>query len=243
MNCGETCISVERIYVDRTVADRFTELCAEKTRKLRLGAPDSAEAEVGPIIQEAQLEKVEAQLRDAVARGARVVTGGVRRPDLGANFLEPAVVTNVDHSMSLMREETFGPVIAIRAVSTVDEAVTLANDSPYSLAASVWTRDAKHGAAIASRLNAGSVMVNDVATYYGISEAPHGGSRARAAGGIRMASSACAKWCSRSTSTSTACPALRQAVVVRLHRVARGIRQWLCPRAVRAQLAKKRSKP
>jgi acyl-CoA reductase-like NAD-dependent aldehyde dehydrogenase len=175
MNCGETCISVERIYVERTVADRFTELCVEKTRKLRLGPPEAAEAEVGPMIQRAQLEKVEAQLRDAVARGARVVTGGVRRPDMGANFLEPAVVTNVDHSMLLMREETFGPVIAIRAVSTVDEAVTLANDSPYSLAASVWTGDAKHGASIASRLNAGSVMVNDVATYYGISEAPHGG--------------------------------------------------------------------
>jgi acyl-CoA reductase-like NAD-dependent aldehyde dehydrogenase len=175
MNCGETCISVERIYVERTVADRFTELCVEKTKKLRLGAPDTEETEVGPMIQSAQLEKVEAQLRDAVTRGARVLTGGVRRPDLGANFIEPAVLTNVDHSMSLMREETFGPVIAIRAVSTIDEAVTLANDSPYSLAASVWTGDAKRGAAIASRLNAGAVMVNDVASYYGISEAPHGG--------------------------------------------------------------------
>jgi acyl-CoA reductase-like NAD-dependent aldehyde dehydrogenase len=175
MNCGETCISVERIYVERAVAEKFTELCVAKTKKLRLGDGATSESEVGPMIQSRQLEKVEAQLRDAVARGARVATGGIRRPDLGPNFLEPAVVTNVTHEMDLMRDETFGPVIAIRSVGSADEAVALANDSPYGLAASVWTSDAQRGAAIASRVRAGSVMVNDVASYYGISEAPHGG--------------------------------------------------------------------
>ncbi len=178
MNCGETCISVERIYVERAVAEKFTELCVAKTKKLRLGDGAASESEVGPMIQSRQMEKVEAQLRDAVARGARVVTGGNRRPDLGPNFLEPAVVTNVTHEMELMREETFGPVIAIRAVASADEAVALANDSPFALAASVWTSDAQRGAAIASRIRAGSVMVNDVTSYYGISEAPHGGSGA-----------------------------------------------------------------
>ena len=88
------------------------------------------------MIQSRQLEKVEAQLRDAVARGAHILTGGNRRPDLGPNFLEPAVVTNVDHSMDLMREETFGPVIAIRSVASADEAVALANDTPFALSAS-----------------------------------------------------------------------------------------------------------
>jgi succinate-semialdehyde dehydrogenase/glutarate-semialdehyde dehydrogenase len=175
MNCGETCISVERIYVEQPVAEKFTELCVAKTRKLRVGGGAQSESEVGPMISVAQLEKVEAQLRDAVTRGARVVTGGVRRPELGANFLEPAVVTGVTHDMDLMREETFGPVIAIRAVASADEAVALANDSPFALAASVWTSDPHRGAAIASRVHAGSVMVNDVASYYGISEAPHGG--------------------------------------------------------------------
>jgi succinate-semialdehyde dehydrogenase/glutarate-semialdehyde dehydrogenase len=175
MNCGETCISVERIYVEQPVADRFIELCVEKTKKLRLGPPADSEAEIGPMIQSRQLEKVEAQLRDAVARGACILTGGNRRPDLGPNFLEPAVVTDVDHSMDLMREETFGPVIAIRPVASADEAVALANDTPFALSASVWTGDAKRGAEIASRVRAGSVMVNDVASYYGISEAPHGG--------------------------------------------------------------------
>jgi len=175
MNCGETCISVERIYVEQPAAERFTQLCVEKTRKLRIGPATDPDAEIGPMIRLTQLEKVEAQLHDAVERGAQVLTGGNRRPDLGANFLQPAVVTNVDHSMQLMREETFGPVIAIRSVATADEAVALANDSPFGLSASVWTTDNGRGREIASRIRAGSVMINDVASYYGITEAPHGG--------------------------------------------------------------------
>src|SRR5208282_809424 len=137
-NCGQACLSVERIYVEQPAAERFTQLCVEKTKKLRVGAATDSDAEIGPMILLAQLEKVETQLRDAVERGAQVLTGGNRRPDLGANFLQPAVVTNVDHSMQLMREETFGPVIAIRAVATADEAVGLANDSLFALSASVW---------------------------------------------------------------------------------------------------------
>jgi acyl-CoA reductase-like NAD-dependent aldehyde dehydrogenase len=175
MNCGETCISVERIYVEQAIAERFTELCVEKTKKLRVGPATDPDVEIGPMIRLRQLEKVEAQLRDAAARGAQILTGGNRRPDLGENFLEPAVVTRVDHSMQLMREETFGPVIAIQPVANADEAVALANDSPFGLSASVWTGDSRRGKEIASRVRAGSVMVNDVASYYGISEAPHGG--------------------------------------------------------------------
>ena len=174
-NCGQACLSVERIYVEQPVAEKFVRLCVEKTKKLRLGSSNDAETDVGPMIRERQLEKVEQQLRDAEQRGARILTGGNRRPDLGPNFLEPAVVTNVDHPMQLMREETFGPVLAIRSVASADEAVALANDSPFGLSASIWTRDARRGRALASRIRAGSVMINDVASYYGISEAPHGG--------------------------------------------------------------------
>jgi succinate-semialdehyde dehydrogenase/glutarate-semialdehyde dehydrogenase len=122
-----------------------------------------------------QLEIVEEQLREAVGRGAEILTGGDRRPDLGPNFFQPTVVARVDHSMQLMREETFGPVIAIQTVASPDEAVALANDSPFGLSASVWTADSRRGAEIASRIRAGSVMVNDVASYYAICEAPHGG--------------------------------------------------------------------
>ena len=174
-NCGQACLSVERVYVEEAAADRFIGLCVEKTKKLRLGPASDPDAEIGPMIRPSQLEKVEEQLREAVARGAKILVGGKRRPDLGPNFVEPAVVTNVDHSMQLMREETFGPVIAIQRVASGDEAVALANDSPFALSASVWTRDSRGGREIAGRLRAGSVMVNDVGSYYGICEAPHGG--------------------------------------------------------------------
>jgi acyl-CoA reductase-like NAD-dependent aldehyde dehydrogenase len=175
-NCGQACLSVERIYVEQQIAEKFTQLCIEKTKKLRLGSPADPEADIGPMIRESQLKKVEQQLRDAEQRGARILTGGHRRSDLGPNFLGPSVVTNVDHSMQLMREETFGPVLAIRSVASADEAVALANDSPFGLSASIWTRNARRGRELASRIRAGSVMINDVASYYGISEAPHGGS-------------------------------------------------------------------
>jgi acyl-CoA reductase-like NAD-dependent aldehyde dehydrogenase len=174
-NCGQACLSVERIYVEQPVADRFIDLCVEKTKKLRVGPASDGDAEIGPLIRLGQLEKVEEQLRDATDRGAKILTGGRRRADLGPNFLEPAVVVNVDHSMKLMRAETFGPVIAIRRVASAAEAVEMANDSPFALSASVWTGDSGRGRGIASRLRAGSVMINDVGSYYGICEAPHGG--------------------------------------------------------------------
>jgi acyl-CoA reductase-like NAD-dependent aldehyde dehydrogenase len=174
-NCGQACLSIERIYVEQPVGERFINLCVEKTRKLRVGPASDPDIEIGPMIRLHQLEIVEEQLREAVGRGAEILTGGDRRPDLGPNFFQPTVVARVDHSMQLMREETFGPVIAIQTVASPDEAVALANDSPFGLSASVWTADSRRGAEIASRIRAGSVMVNDVASYYAICEAPHGG--------------------------------------------------------------------
>jgi acyl-CoA reductase-like NAD-dependent aldehyde dehydrogenase len=177
-NCGQACLSVERIYVEQPIAERFIHLCVEKTKQLRVGPPSDPDVEIGPMIRLRQLEAVEQQLREAVEHSAEILTGGNRRPDLGPNFFEPTVVTRVNHSMQLMREETFGPVIAIQTVAEAAEAIALANDSPFGLSASVWTGDSRRGTEIASRLRAGSVMVNDVASYYGICEAPHGGSGA-----------------------------------------------------------------
>jgi len=174
-NCGQACLSVERIYVEQPVAERFTQLCLEKTKKLRLGPTSDADAEVGPMIRATQVARVEEQLRDASARGARILAGGQRRADLGDCFFEPTVVTNVDHSMLLMKEETFGPVLAIHPVADADEAVRLANDSVFGLGATVWTRNTRQGRALAARLKVGTVMVNDVASYFAICEAPHGG--------------------------------------------------------------------
>jgi len=175
-NCGQACLSVERLYVERPIADSFLALCVEKTRKLRVGRPDDASTDVGPMIRAGQLERVLRQLDEAVARGARLLTGGVPRPDLGTGYMDPAVIVDVTPQMSLMREETFGPVLAASVVEDEEQAIRAANDSSFALGASVWTRDSARGRRVAERLRAGSVMVNDVASYFGICEAPHGGS-------------------------------------------------------------------
>jgi acyl-CoA reductase-like NAD-dependent aldehyde dehydrogenase len=174
-NCGQACLSVERIYVERPIAAKFTDLCIQKTKQLRIGPASDPDIEVGPMIRLGQLEKVEEQLREAEQRGATILAGGIRRLDLGPNFFAPTVIASVSGSMRIMREETFGPVLAIQTVESADEAIALANDTPFALSGSIWTADARRGRELASRIRAGSVMVNDVASYYGIAEAPHGG--------------------------------------------------------------------
>jgi succinate-semialdehyde dehydrogenase/glutarate-semialdehyde dehydrogenase len=175
VNAGQTCLSVERCYVHRKLLPQFLAACTEKTSKLRVGDGSRTDIEVGPMIHERQLAAVEKQVQDAVARGAKVLVGGKRLSEMGPNFYAPTVITNVDHSMALMREETFGPVLPIMGFDSEDEAVQLANDSEFGLAASLWTRDRVRGEALARRIQAGTVMVNDCITGFAICEAPHGG--------------------------------------------------------------------
>jgi len=174
-NCGQVCLSVERLFVEEAVAERFTTLCVQKTKKLRLGPGSDPANDVGPLIRPQHVQRMSELVHDAVSRGAKVLCGGMPRPDLGANFFEPTVITNVDSSMKLFQEETFGPILAVQIVRNSEEAIARANDSPFSLAASIWTGDKKRGEAIARRLKAGAVMVNDAISYFGIAEAPHGG--------------------------------------------------------------------
>ena len=182
VNAGQTCLSVERCYVHRSIYDTFLAACVEKTRKLRVGKGTDPAVEVGPMIHRRQLQIVEAHLNEAKEMGAHVLCGGERLPQLGPSFYAPTVIADVNHSMRLLREETFGPVLPIMAFDTEDEAIRLANDSDFGLAASVWTRDRHRGDAIAKKLNAGTVMVNDVICGFGISEAPHGGVKASGIG-------------------------------------------------------------
>jgi succinate-semialdehyde dehydrogenase/glutarate-semialdehyde dehydrogenase len=175
MNAGQTCLSVERCYVHRSLYEPFLEACVEKTKKLRVGPGLDPATDVGPTIHEQQLQTVEAHIEDAVARGARVLVGGSRLPELGRNFYKPTVVADVSHKMRIMRAETFGPVLPVAPFDSDDEAILLANDSEFGLAASVWTRDRVRGEKLARQIEAGTVMVNDVISYFGISEAPHGG--------------------------------------------------------------------
>src|SRR5438445_2221640 len=175
-NCGQACLSVERLFVEEAVSQRFAELCVQKTKKLHLGPGSDPATDVGPLIRPQHVRRMSDVIEDAVARGARVLCGGNPRPDLGPNFFEPTVVTDVDSSMNLFQEETFGPILAMQTVKGAEEAIRHANDSPFALAASVWTKDAKKGQSIAERIRAGAVMVNDAISCFAIAEAPHCGS-------------------------------------------------------------------
>lgn len=175
MNCGQTCLSIERCYVQRRVYSEFLELCRQKIGKLRVGEGVASEVEMGPLIHERQLRTVEDHVNDAVARGARLLAGGRRMTELGPNFYAPTLLADVSHDMRIMQEETFGPTLPVAPFDTDDDAVRLANDSQFGLAASVWTANSKRGEALAARIRAGTVMVNDAISAFGIAEAPHGG--------------------------------------------------------------------
>jgi acyl-CoA reductase-like NAD-dependent aldehyde dehydrogenase len=174
-NCGQVCLSVERLFVEQSISEVFIQKCVEKTQKLRLGSGNDPNTEIGPLIRPQHVQRMSDLLADAVQRGAQVLCGGRPRPDLGPNFFEPTVVTGVDSSMKLFQDETFGPIMAIRVVRDSEEAIALANDSEFALSASVWTGDLEGGKRIARRLRAGTVMVNDLISGFAIAEAPHGG--------------------------------------------------------------------
>jgi succinate-semialdehyde dehydrogenase / glutarate-semialdehyde dehydrogenase len=158
-NSGQVCCSVERIYVERGAAARFTELVVEKTRALKVGDSRQPDTFMGPMASEGQRRHVLAQIADARAKGADVLLGGEALPGPGC-FMAPTVVGNVDERMDLMQRETFGPVAAIRAVDDAEQAIALANGSPYGLGASVWCGDTERGLALAARLESGQVGVN-----------------------------------------------------------------------------------
>jgi succinate-semialdehyde dehydrogenase/glutarate-semialdehyde dehydrogenase len=174
-NAGQVCVSTERVYVVEEVAEPFVARVVEEAARLRQGP--EGDFELGPLICSPQLEVVERQVRDAVAKGARVLTGGRRNPDFAGLFYEPTVLVDVDHGMEIMQRETFGPVLPIMRVHDEIEALRLANDTRYGLSASIWTRDRRRGVELARGLVCGSVVINDCLTTYGLPEAPFGGRR------------------------------------------------------------------
>ncbi|WP_280196216.1 succinic semialdehyde dehydrogenase [Nocardia farcinica] len=175
-SAGQLCESIERIYVHEAVHDRFVEEFVGHVRSIRLGGALDYSADMGSLTFQRQLDTVRAHVDDAVAKGATVLAGGRARPDLGPYFYEPTVLTDVTEEMTVYREETFGPVVSIYRVADEDAAVEAANDTPYGLNASVWTRDAERGRRVAARIRAGSVNVNEgFIAAWGSADAPSGG--------------------------------------------------------------------
>lgn len=175
-SAGQLCISIERLYVHESVAAAFVERFAARTKAMRLGTALAYGADMGSLVGERQLATVTRHVDEAVAKGATVVAGGRPRPDIGPLFYEPTILDGVEPPMAVCTEETFGPVVSIHRFSDEDEAVELANATPYGLNSSVWTKDGRRGRAVAARLRTGTVNVNEsYAAGYGSVQSPMGG--------------------------------------------------------------------
>lgn len=172
-NAGQACSSVERCYVQESVAPKFLELVLAETKLLKQGTGE--EADIGAISNEKQLHTIIQHVDDAIQHGAEVLIGGRCVEKQAGFFYPPTILTNVDHSMEIMREETFGPVLPVMTFKTEPEAIRLANDTVFGLTASVWTRDISKGRRVAEQIEAGTVMVNEVLYTHAIAQTPWGG--------------------------------------------------------------------
>jgi acyl-CoA reductase-like NAD-dependent aldehyde dehydrogenase len=191
---GQVCIRTEQVLVQESVAEAFTELCRAEVQALRQGSPlrppehpgdepaPAVDVDVGAITFPPQVTRAEAQIADAVARGGRVLVGGSRRADLSGTFFRPTLIADATPEMKVVKEETFGPVLPIVKVRDAEEALRIANASPLGLSGSVWTADRARGRALARRLAAGSVCVNDALVNYFVVEAPLGGVKSSGVG-------------------------------------------------------------
>jgi acyl-CoA reductase-like NAD-dependent aldehyde dehydrogenase len=211
-NAGQTCISIERVYVEAPAYDEFVAKVSQKMGALRVGAPHGpGSVEVGAITFPPQLDTIEDHVGDAVAKGARVLAGGHRVESGGGRFYAPTLLVDVDHSMKIMTEETFGPTLPIMKVRDAEEAVRLANESQYGLGASVFSRDTARGEELARRLQAGAANVNDALINYTVLELPMGGAKASGLGS-RHGATGIRKYCAQQAIVVTPRLALKREV-------------------------------
>ncbi|NUP64499.1 MAG: succinate-semialdehyde dehydrogenase (NADP(+)) [Nonomuraea sp.] len=182
-NAGQLCLSIERLYVHASVFDDFAARLVKQVGNLKLGAGHDWSVQMGSLTSQRQLDAVSAHVDDAVAKGATVLTGGKARPDLGPLFYEPTVLTGVREDMDLCRNETFGPVVALYPFTSDEEAAELANDTVYGLNASIWTSSLPRGRALATRIKAGTVNINEgYGSAYASYDAPMGGMKSSGLG-------------------------------------------------------------
>jgi acyl-CoA reductase-like NAD-dependent aldehyde dehydrogenase len=197
MNSGQICTSIERVYVEAAVFQPFLDKVVARVKAVRQGASEN-EVDIGCMTSEEQLKTVATQVDQAVSRGARALTGGRRNPDLPGFYYEPTVLVDVDHSMSIMTEETFGPIIPIVKVGDAQEAMRLANDSRYGLSGSIFTRDAAMAQRLAEEMQSGSVCINDSLVPFIVTDAPMGG-RKESGFGYRHGAEGIRKFCQQKT--------------------------------------------
>jgi len=173
MNAGQVCCSVERVYVVKEIADEFIQKTLKKTQKLIVGNALDRKVHIGPVINFKQLKKIMNHIKDAEKKGAKILVGGECLKRFGPLFFSPTILTNVNHSMKIMKDETFGPVLPIKVVKDEEEAIRLVNDSEYGLTASIWSKDIKRAQKIAKQIEAGTVCINDLMIR--LVDAPWGG--------------------------------------------------------------------
>ncbi len=173
LNSGHYCCGTERVYVVDSIADDFIERVVENTKALRQGK--DGEYDVGSVFWDKQMSIIESHMQDALDKGATVLVGGRRNPNLEGFYYEPTVIVDCTHDMDIIAEETFGPIVAIIRVKDEQEAIRMANDTRFGLGGNVWTKDSRRGARLAAQLKTGSGCVNDMTMTFGVPEAPFGG--------------------------------------------------------------------
>jgi acyl-CoA reductase-like NAD-dependent aldehyde dehydrogenase len=171
-NTGQSCTSVERIYVEKPIFEQFVTLTEEELKGLTLGTGEADD--IGPMTPEFQVKIVESHIEDAIDKGATVVMGG-KRIETGKRYYPPTLLTNVNTDMKIIKDETFGPIVAIMPFETEEEVIKLANDTNYGLSATVWTKDLTRGRRVAAQLEVGNVCINNVMTNEGNPYLPFGG--------------------------------------------------------------------
>jgi len=176
------CISIERAYVEDAIYDPLLKTLQSYMEKMVIGSGDGMDVHMGSLTNRRELERTQGHIAYAVAKGARVLCGGKARPDLGELFFEPTILVDVDHSMDVMREESFGPLLPIMRVSSVREAVRLANDTHYGLSASIFSKNLKKAQEIAQQINSGDVCVNRAQFVFGTPDLPSGGQKSSGLG-------------------------------------------------------------
>jgi acyl-CoA reductase-like NAD-dependent aldehyde dehydrogenase len=197
MNCGQICTSIERVYVEAPVYPAFVDKVVARVRAIRQG-PSENEIDIGAMTSERQLQTIVTQVNDAVAKGAKVLVGGRRHAGLPGYYYEPTVMVDVDHSMSIMTEETFGPIIPIVKVNSAEEALRMANDSRYGLSGSVFSQNDAAAWHLAQGMQSGSVSINDSLVSFIVADAPMGGCK-ESGYGYRHGAEGIRKFCQQKT--------------------------------------------